>query len=227
MSMPRLTAIGWIATGCSLTAVAAVIVSVTSNALDGWAPNVATEALSIALTVGLVSWIVVRRGDRERSVEVMVALDGINHAYLSLALTLLFDKSHPTPDDVAGTALETVAERWKAGLSAENAKAAEGSGTLVAFRRLVAAVDEATTRHGRVLDPDYRAAMAIFLKSSSAAENRYLTVDDGEHRREQVLRMYADATSEFVAVHGAYTMRWSDLPFETIPADFFRRAETE
>jgi hypothetical protein len=61
----RPTPVEWVAVALTALAVLAVIAYFTTSAADAWAPNIATEAFSIAVTIAVVERIVTRQA-RER-----------------------------------------------------------------------------------------------------------------------------------------------------------------
>jgi hypothetical protein len=105
--LKKLSPIDRLATLLVLSGLVALLVFVASDALDGWAPNVATEAWSIALTIVVVERIV--RGENERRVRPRVErakyllsnafLEFGRHAYMDYLSTHLKVAQKDIPTD--------------------------------------------------------------------------------------------------------------------------------
>jgi hypothetical protein len=60
----QLSPVTWAAVVLAGVAIVAVVVAITTDRFDNWAPNIATEALAIAVTIGVVKRIVRRENER-------------------------------------------------------------------------------------------------------------------------------------------------------------------
>lgn len=190
--------------------------------LSAWTPGIGTEAISLLITVLVVAWIVERRDVERRRVHVVVAVDAVQKALLSLVLTLITNRVDPAdrePDDRGEPfSFAIPIRRWRSGLTAENAAASEAAGVLIAFRRVAAAALDNVEKHDKVHEPEFLAATWIFVRATEAAENRYAAVGEDEAQRAKVLGMYADATVTYLEVFEPYVARWWKRPFSSVPA---------
>jgi hypothetical protein len=96
----------------------AIIVFLAFDALDSWAPNVATEALSIAITVAVVERIV-RREEREHDrPRVKAATEMIGTTLHSLATQIALDyvETHVESEEVMPNRVADIVSLWRRGV---------------------------------------------------------------------------------------------------------------
>jgi hypothetical protein len=87
----RMSATSWAAAGFVVFGVAWVVVGLVSDGLDNWAPNLATEAFSIAATIAIVERIIRRENRRQVQPRVDRAVAVIANAYFMFARNASFD----------------------------------------------------------------------------------------------------------------------------------------
>lgn len=94
----RIDGVRWIAIACTAAATVAIFVYFATDRFDAWAPNIATEAVSIAITVGLVTWIIGR--ERQRRAETMLAwaYRALSRAFVQMGIAAAQDYSETHSD---------------------------------------------------------------------------------------------------------------------------------
>lgn len=90
----------WVAVVLTLIAGSALVVAIATASFDNWAPNIATEALSIAVTIAVVERIVRRENRRRIQPRVDRALRVLSSAYIQFTRIAIFDyaSTHLTAD---------------------------------------------------------------------------------------------------------------------------------
>jgi len=79
MRWPTVTPVGWVAAALSVIGLTFLTIGLTTSKLDNWAPNIATEAFAIALTIAVVERIVRRTHEREEEQRIQPRRDRALH----------------------------------------------------------------------------------------------------------------------------------------------------
>lgn len=100
MQRRRLSPTTWVAVLLAMIAGLAIVIGAATAEFDNWAPNIATEALSIAVTIAVVERIVRRESERRVRPRVDRALRVLTGAYLwfSRMVALDYASTHLTSD---------------------------------------------------------------------------------------------------------------------------------
>lgn len=137
----------------ALVALVAVGIAARFNAFDNWAPNIATEALSILVTVAVVERIVRRESERRVAPRRERALAVLSNAVVRFSmnasgdyLVTHLDNAVPPPSDPVG-----ILDGWLLGYGNEDAPRRPGPGGL---SRFVDDCVELIERTQRVIDSD-------------------------------------------------------------------------
>jgi hypothetical protein len=95
----QLSLVTWAAVVLAGVAIVAVVVAIASDRFDNWTPNIATEALAIAVTIGVVERIVRRENERLVRPRVGRAMQVLAFAIKRFVQGCIFDyfARHPGP----------------------------------------------------------------------------------------------------------------------------------
>ena len=208
--------IGRLALALAVAAVVAGVANVVSETGRDWTPNIATEALSVLLTIVVVDRIVARRRteeERERVIQVVRRVSGDLH---SLATFTLWDyrDMHPghtyerPPSDLRG-----LLAHFKEGLATKEVPWPSDPRILTASKVMADHLEREITRHERVLDHGFVAAAYTYMRSEMMSRNMYLLEEEEDYLDEDdwkggALGDIPDEVATFLGVFEPYACKY-------------------
>lgn len=210
-------------------AVAMVVVRLTTDALSAWAPNIATSAATVALTITVVERLLRSEGERRRRprTERVLYWMGLDFRGLTSAIVLDYVSAHTHPQQVPADALELI-DLWISEQDAEDRPRRPLDGEWLPMLLLEAQDFASQLERHRTRDLDVLAddlvralddcgwlvgqAIQLFGFAESGA-----TAD--AHRSLRVaLRTAIDGARGFADVFRRYGPEWMEIPYLTIEA---------
>jgi hypothetical protein len=200
-----------------------------SDALDDWAPNVATEAMSIAITVLIVERIVRaehRRRVRPR-VERVVSRIGLDLRMFTGAVVIDYAGTHHSSFRSIPHTTEALLDFWLAEQSNEDAarQALEGEWlpmVLLEAREFVRHLQDVRERDLDVMEPDLVSALDDFQLRVAQAINllglAHGNTEDRDETARVAVRNVVTGARDFAAVFARYGPEWMRIPELTLKA---------
>jgi hypothetical protein len=227
MQLPTLRRTTWLALASIAVGLAAVLVAIFSDRLDGWMTNVATDALLLAFTILIVERIV--RGEAEARLrprrEMLFHSVGLRFRSFMSGLTLDYAQTHlstfrPIPDDA-----QAMIEQWIADREAEDTARVPLEGDTLPWlfleaRNFIAQLEGYRERDREIMEPDFIAAIDTFGWRFQQAltlmrVQREVRPDDAAAAADAE-RVGLDALLRgargFAAVLARYAPEWMELP---------------
>ena len=172
----RRVTITTLAVGLACIGVAAIVISAATDWLSAWTPNIATEAISLLVTIAVVDRVVEKR-DRDRArrrVEQVLSRVSGNLSFLTYVAIFDYADLHHG----AGVELKSLSQRelllhWKAGLPIVDVPWPDNPRILVASKALANTLEEQLRRHESVLEHDFVAASYRFISEERRFRDIY------------------------------------------------------
>jgi hypothetical protein len=174
-----------IAIGLAAVAGLAIVLSAATRVIGNWTPNIATEAISLLLTIVVVDRVVAHRRTEDERGRVEQALRRISGDFHVLADFVLWDYAdmhqgdtyRRPPHDLRG-----LLTHFKDGLATREGPWPSLPRILTASKAISDRLDEQISRHERVLDHAFITAAYRYIRNERMSRNMYL--DPREHHDE-------------------------------------------
>jgi hypothetical protein len=216
--MRRLTPIAGIGMLALVLFVAAVATYLASDRFDAWAPNAATEAISVFVTVFVVGWLLRREEERRIRPRREYALESVDYMLHMLVTSIVGDyiETHPHREVKVAPNLEAVLDFCAASLkySEEDAprRYYDGvPGIVNAAKQCAESFDRIRRDDVDVLPSKLDVALREVARGLRGANSLYTMVgppDDESRSRiidSDIAREIVDAAREFLSVYRAET----------------------